>query len=98
MPMIVFIPSPYLALSFYATPNPLPNPAPGLVPICNPACGTVTPDCALGFPIQHHTPNELEGAPSFARLRREGWALTIERLGPSSLLFSATSALSVTSV
>src|SRR5208283_3578935 len=37
MPIIVFIPSPYLALSFYATPNPLPNSAPGLVPICNPA-------------------------------------------------------------
>src|SRR5208283_2732406 len=40
-------------------------------------CGTVTPDCALGFPLVSRCeaqPAELEGAPSFALLS-EGWAL-----------------------
>src|SRR5208283_890943 len=43
------------------------------------ACGTVTPDCTLGFPFLRRPSNDLEGAPSFARLWREGWALTIQR-------------------
>src|SRR5271157_264347 len=42
---------------------------------------------SLGFPCLRRQPNVLEGAPSFARLRREGWVLTIQRHNVSSLLW-----------
>src|SRR5208283_2287670 len=59
-----------------STPNPvIPN---GVREVRNPS--------ALGFPIQRHQPDELEGAPSFASLS-EGWALTIGHL--VSLFFSS---------
>lgn len=40
----------------------------------------MTPDSlpfasAVGFALLHHPSNDLEGAPSFMRLSRKGWAL-----------------------
>src|SRR5208283_3130354 len=60
MPIIVFIPSPYLALSFYATPNPLPNrPALRTFQFAIPPCSSAHPFRGEAFhcPISNSAPS-----------------------------------------
>src|SRR5208282_5528262 len=95
MPIIVFIPSPYLALSFYATPNPLPNrPALRTFQFAIPPCSSAHPFRGEAFhcPISNSAPSNAIQHLNL-RVPHPSWFSAKDGLLPSDssapLLFSA---------